>query len=74
VDSLPDATLVATSTTADAAHDVAERGDPTHVAIASERAARARTRLLRVLGVYPANDEARPAIASVSSEAMRVMP
>jgi prephenate dehydratase len=178
VDSLPDATLVATSTTADAAHDVAERGDPTHVAIASERAARlhgltvlaenigdhpeaytrfvsiatyirlersdglfrtalsfvtdhrpgalhralepfarfeidlvqlvsrpipqtpwryrfdavlaghpldepvraalreatARTRLLRVLGVYPANDETRPTIASVSSEAMRVMP
>jgi prephenate dehydratase len=40
VDSLPDATLVATPTTADAAHDVAERGDATHVAIASERAAR----------------------------------
>jgi prephenate dehydratase len=40
LDTLPGATLVATPTTADAAHDVAERGDPTHVAIASERAAR----------------------------------
>jgi prephenate dehydratase len=40
LDALPGATLVATPTTADAAHDVAERGDPTHVAIASERAAR----------------------------------
>jgi prephenate dehydratase len=40
LDSLPHATLVATATTGDAAHDVAERGDPTHVAIASERAAR----------------------------------
>jgi chorismate mutase/prephenate dehydratase len=40
LDSLPYATLVATATTADAAHDVAARGDPTHVAIASERAAR----------------------------------
>jgi prephenate dehydratase len=40
LDSLPGATLVATATTADAAHDVAERGDRTHVAIASERAAR----------------------------------
>jgi prephenate dehydratase len=40
LDTLPRATLVATPTTADAAHDVAERGDPTHVAIASERAAR----------------------------------
>jgi prephenate dehydratase len=40
LDELPGATLVATATTADAAHDVAERGDPTHVAIASERAAR----------------------------------
>ena len=40
LDGLPGATLVATPTTADAAHDVAERGDPTHVAIASERAAR----------------------------------
>ena len=40
LDALPQATLVATPTTADAAHDVAERGDPTHVAIASRRAAR----------------------------------
>ena len=40
LDALPQATLVATPTTADAAHDVAERGDPSHVAIASERAAR----------------------------------
>jgi prephenate dehydratase len=40
LDGLPAATLVATPTTADAAHDVAVRGDPTHVAIASERAAR----------------------------------
>jgi chorismate mutase/prephenate dehydratase len=40
LDSLSGATLVATATTADAAHEVAERGDPTHVAIASERAAR----------------------------------
>ena len=40
LDSLPHATLVATPTTADAARDVAERGDPAHVAIASERAAR----------------------------------
>jgi chorismate mutase/prephenate dehydratase len=40
LDTLPAATLVATPTTADAAHDVALRGDPTHVAIASERAAR----------------------------------
>src|SRR5687767_6321165 len=40
LDSLPGATLVATPTTADAAHDVAQRGDPPHVAIASERAAR----------------------------------
>lgn len=40
LDSLQGATLVATPTTADAAHDVAERGDPAHVAIASERAAR----------------------------------
>jgi prephenate dehydratase len=40
LDGLPGVTLVATATTADAAHDVAQRGDPTHVAIASERAAR----------------------------------
>ena len=40
LDTLPAATLVAAPTTADAAHHIAERGDPTHVAIASERAAR----------------------------------
>jgi chorismate mutase/prephenate dehydratase len=40
LDGLPGVTLVATATTADAAHDVAERGDSSHVAIASERAAR----------------------------------
>ena len=39
LETLPHVTLVATPTTADAARDVAERGDPTHVAIASERAA-----------------------------------
>ena len=38
--SLPKATAIAAATTADAAAHVAERGDPTEVAIASERAAR----------------------------------
>jgi prephenate dehydratase len=38
--SMPRATAIAAATTADAAADVAERGDPTEVAIASERAAR----------------------------------
>jgi len=37
---MPKATAIAAATTADAAADVAERGDPTEVAIASERAAR----------------------------------
>ncbi|HSK14790.1 MAG TPA: prephenate dehydratase domain-containing protein [Gaiellaceae bacterium] len=36
---LPGATAIAAATTADAAHDVAGRGDPSDVAIASERAA-----------------------------------
>ena len=40
LDTLPQATAVAAPTTADAARHVAESGDPTHVAIASERAAR----------------------------------
>jgi chorismate mutase / prephenate dehydratase len=40
LDTLPQATAVAAPTTADAARHVAETGDPTHVAIASERAAR----------------------------------
>ena len=40
LDSLPNATAVAAPTTADAARHVAENDDPTHVAIASERAAR----------------------------------
>jgi prephenate dehydratase len=40
LDTLPQATAVAAPTTADAARHVAEAGDPTHVAIASERAAR----------------------------------
>ena len=40
LDGLVDATAIAAPTTADAARDVAERGDPAHVAIASERAAR----------------------------------
>jgi prephenate dehydratase len=38
--SLPHATAIAAATTADAAAEVAERGDPAEVAIASERAAR----------------------------------
>jgi len=38
--SIPWATAIAAATTADAAAHVAERGDPTEVAIASERAAR----------------------------------
>ena len=38
--SLPTATAIAAATTADAAADVAERHEPTEVAIASERAAR----------------------------------
>ncbi|HEX5027960.1 MAG TPA: prephenate dehydratase domain-containing protein [Gaiellaceae bacterium] len=38
--SLPQATAIAAATTADAAAEVAERGDPAEVAIASERAAR----------------------------------
>jgi chorismate mutase/prephenate dehydratase len=38
--SMPDATAIAAATTADAAAHVAELGDPTEVAIASERAAR----------------------------------
>jgi prephenate dehydratase len=38
---MPWATAIAAATTADAAHQVAERGDPTEVAIASERAAHA---------------------------------
>lgn len=38
--SLPSATAIASATTADAAAEVAERGNPTEVAIASERAAR----------------------------------
>jgi len=37
---MPDATAIAAATTADAAAHVAELGDPTEVAIASERAAR----------------------------------
>ena len=37
---MPRATAIAAATTADAAADVAERGDPAEVAIASERAAR----------------------------------
>lgn len=37
--SLPRATAVAAATTADAAHEVAEAGDPSEAAIASERAA-----------------------------------
>jgi prephenate dehydratase len=40
LDSLPAATAMAAATTADAARHVADLGDPTHVAIASERAAR----------------------------------
>jgi prephenate dehydratase len=36
---MPWATAIAAGTTADAAHEVAERGDPTEAAIASERAA-----------------------------------
>src|SRR5918995_4783128 len=36
---LPGATAIAAATTADAAHEVAERADPTEAAIASERAA-----------------------------------
>jgi prephenate dehydratase len=39
VASMPWATVVAAATTADAAHEVAERGDPTVAAIASEHAA-----------------------------------
>ncbi|HEX2045576.1 MAG TPA: prephenate dehydratase domain-containing protein [Gaiellaceae bacterium] len=38
---MPWATAIAAATTADAAHDVAERGDPSEAAIASERAAAA---------------------------------
>jgi len=38
--SMPGATAIAAATTADAAADVAQRGDPAEVAIASERAAR----------------------------------
>ena len=38
---MPWATAIAAGTTADAASEVAEHGDPTEVAIASERAARA---------------------------------
>jgi prephenate dehydratase len=38
--SMPNATAIAAATTADAAADVAQRGDPTEVAIASARAAR----------------------------------
>jgi prephenate dehydratase len=38
---MPWATAIAAATTADAAHQVAERGDPNEVAIASERAAQA---------------------------------
>jgi prephenate dehydratase len=38
---MPWATAIAAATTADAAHQVAEHGDPQEVAIASERAARA---------------------------------
>jgi prephenate dehydratase len=38
---MPWATAIATATTADAAHQVAEHGDPREVAIASERAAHA---------------------------------
>jgi chorismate mutase / prephenate dehydratase len=38
--SLPNATAIAAATTADAAAEVAERNDPSEVAIASERAAR----------------------------------
>jgi prephenate dehydratase len=38
--SLPSATAIAAATTADAAAEVAQRGNPTEVAIASERAAR----------------------------------
>ena len=38
---MPWATAIAAATTADAAHEVAERGDPSEAAIASERAARA---------------------------------
>ena len=38
--SLPSATAIASATTADAAAEVAQRGNPTEVAIASERAAR----------------------------------
>ena len=38
--SMPWATAIAAATTADAAHEVAERGDPSEVAVASERAAR----------------------------------
>jgi prephenate dehydratase len=37
---LPGATAIAAATTADAAHEVAEHGDPSEAAIASERAAR----------------------------------
>jgi prephenate dehydratase len=36
---MPQATAIAAATTADAAHDVAQAGDPSQVAIASERAA-----------------------------------
>jgi prephenate dehydratase len=39
--SMPWATAIAAATTADAAHEVAERGSPTEAAIASERAAAA---------------------------------
>jgi prephenate dehydratase len=38
---MPGAIAIAAATTADAAHEIAERGDPTEAAIASERAARA---------------------------------
>jgi prephenate dehydratase len=38
---MPQATAIAAATTADAAHEVAERADPSEAAIASERAARA---------------------------------
>jgi prephenate dehydratase len=38
---MPGATAIAAATTADAAHEVAERADPSEAAIASERAARA---------------------------------
>jgi prephenate dehydratase len=52
---LPAARAVAAPTTADAAGDVAEFGDPTHVAIAGERAARLHglTVLARGVGDHP---------------------